>query len=1126
MEKKIKILVFLCGLLVAINPMYSQVTIGMNKAPEKFSVLELASNNKMGLRLPQIETTAQRDAIFTNAEGFKSNDLVYGLQIFNKETNCVEYWNGDKWVSLCLGTANITLTGDNCVYDPFALIPASGEQPHCTYTPVEDPVCVVPNGHAYTVIATGTAYAKLTVDEVTSAFSLVFSENLSHSERSAIVRVINNCSGEFKEFIFTQAGAECPSNAAPFTLQNNTTEICGLNGAAIVYIQNPQEGINYMWEHGGVIANTGNYMEITRPGDYTVYAGLIGCPTPTPQKITVTQNDNTSLSMPVVQATNSGVLCNGGNVILTATNVSENVKWFHNGALYNGTHTNPLNLSGPEAAGEWFAVQQSGTCSSRMSNIVILTDHTDSSVALDPPVATVNGTPLSGNPVVCKGGTLELIVTNSYPAGTIFEWFDNGVSINRGTEPIIYMVAPNKTSMVLSVQVSNSSGGCPNTTISNPINVTFTAPAPTTINNGASTAAICGNTPAVLHALNASGMSYEWYRNGVAVPSATTDTYYTTQPGIYTLRYQDSNGCWSPISTGITVIQSAAVSLQWQVEPGGTATVSTQKSYSVFASPAPDRYIWSSSNTAVATVTPIGNGSAVSINYLSLGTTTITITAENACGTVSLQKEIEVVSGCTPITSVTITPNTTVTKVLDQNGLPKTPGDATTFYATFATNGSAATSYEWYVNGVLQQGQSSSTFTFNTPTGNASKNTIYAAALNACTGSNTAKSASVIVNVTKENPVDVSGNYRLNGKTCFDVARSNDGSECMPLVSRIDDFASTKSFTYTFFNSTSFSDLTFEVEDNNGLIASTSATGNTFTITFRNDINDVAAGKNKISALKFTVIAKFTDNTSAGKQVMLDVFVQDCSCGCAVKSSLSAGWLTFLCYNLGVPESTKTMTLEQQMKTSSPTGDNVSDNTIYGNLYQWGRKGDGHEKRNSPVYPSGAAVAITNLDADGQVALSDAIGKFVKAPNNNFYDWRKPQDGNLWYNNGKTASDHCPAGWRIPTKAEWGSIFKGGTTSDAPDKATVNKWTWTNTGTPGYKISPDGGTSYTLFLPAAGERYFTDGKLMLAGTQGYYWSSTASNNYSYLLFISNNNVNPNNELSRTYGFSVRCIEDK
>ncbi len=79
----------------------AQVTIGSGDVPKDFSVLELVSNDTRGLRLPQIETTARRDEIFTDADGFKTNDLAQGLQIFNMETRCVETWNGTKWIGAC-----------------------------------------------------------------------------------------------------------------------------------------------------------------------------------------------------------------------------------------------------------------------------------------------------------------------------------------------------------------------------------------------------------------------------------------------------------------------------------------------------------------------------------------------------------------------------------------------------------------------------------------------------------------------------------------------------------------------------------------------------------------------------------------------------------------------------------------------------------------------------------------------------------------------------------------------------------------------------------------------------------------------------------------------------------------
>jgi hypothetical protein len=84
----------------------AQVTIGADVAPKPFSVLELMGQYETGtyggLRLPQL-TTVERDAIM----GLSSPDAK-GLTIYNTTTNCIEFWNGTAWKSLCDGGGGST----------------------------------------------------------------------------------------------------------------------------------------------------------------------------------------------------------------------------------------------------------------------------------------------------------------------------------------------------------------------------------------------------------------------------------------------------------------------------------------------------------------------------------------------------------------------------------------------------------------------------------------------------------------------------------------------------------------------------------------------------------------------------------------------------------------------------------------------------------------------------------------------------------------------------------------------------------------------------------------------------------------------------------------------------------
>lgn len=89
--------------LLSITYTFSQVTIGSNKAPEDFSALELISNRQAGLRMPLL-TTEERNAMQATQD-FQDNKggLAKGLAIYNTTINCLEFWNGTKWISTCQG---------------------------------------------------------------------------------------------------------------------------------------------------------------------------------------------------------------------------------------------------------------------------------------------------------------------------------------------------------------------------------------------------------------------------------------------------------------------------------------------------------------------------------------------------------------------------------------------------------------------------------------------------------------------------------------------------------------------------------------------------------------------------------------------------------------------------------------------------------------------------------------------------------------------------------------------------------------------------------------------------------------------------------------------------------------
>jgi len=196
---------------------------------------------------------------------------------------------------------------------------------------------------------------------------------------------------------------------------------------------------------------------------------------------------------------------------------------------------------------------------------------------------------------------------------------------------------------------------------------------------------------------------------------------------------------------------------------------------------------------------------------------------------------------------------------------------------------------------------------------------------------------------------------------------------------------------------------------------------------------------------------------------------------------------------MGVPESETVVSAGGQVWMdrnlgASRVAQSFDDPEAYGDLYQWGRGTDGHEKRNS-----GITSTLSPSDNPNH-------GDFIITSSSSLYDWLQTPNNNLWQGV-DGVNNPCPEGFRIPTEAEWDT----------------ERASWSSNDSAGAWESP-------LKLVVAGGRYRGSGDLVYEGTFGYYWSSTINGSYArYLnsysgLAIMGTNYSAN-------GLSVRCIKD-
>ena len=176
---------------------------------------------------------------------------------------------------------------------------------------------------------------------------------------------------------------------------------------------------------------------------------------------------------------------------------------------------------------------------------------------------------------------------------------------------------------------------------------------------------------------------------------------------------------------------------------------------------------------------------------------------------------------------------------------------------------------------------------------------------------------------------------------------------------------------------------------------------------------------------------------------------------------------------------------------ASQVATSSTDELAYGDLYQWGRRADGHQCRNSP---NTATLSSVDQPAHGDFIIST----------NSVSDWRSPGNPNLWQGvNG--VNNPCPSGgYRIPTDAE----------------LNAERLSWSPINIQGAFASP-------LKLPLAGVRDMWSGLLVGVGTGGFYWSSTVgfngSTTSSRSLYFESSTGTVNS--GRIAGCSVRCIKD-
>ena len=651
-------------LIVGAEKMNAQATIGSQADPQAFSLLEISTASKKGgLRLPQL-TTAERNALNLSVNPAEAKGLV----IYNTDNDCVEYWNLTKWISLCSGSSSVVIKdgSDNDPFDPenpitepsgsgSSVFPKEGGVKG-PFTPNDTPACGL-NPPYRILLILGGEYAKIMVnDPATGAFSLSMNENTTVRERYAIVRVVNNCTGEYRDFTFSQeaqnvgvypnpAGSNVSAdgeNRGPFAPEANS-ETCPSPGTWEVTANQTWCSVNYN-PATGIFSLLFQTNPSILPRTVVVTVKNIACNKQTTYSITQNGNnislnpDNTTGNLPeeggeTAIATPEGTSCtntptyslslvSGASyaqlIIVNAQTGAFRVGFNANTSIYERQAVVRITDNCTGTFRDYTYTQAGSNC---VNKAISSTGNLSQTVQQGTAIATVRFT--SSSPISVTGNTAGITVSG---------YGSNSVTIS-GTP-----ASSGSTQFV----ASTGNAGCTNESKTFMLTVTADPCATPPTTPTGSDVARCGAGTVTLTAGGATGSeTYRWYDAGGTMRSEGSATY--TTPSIsatttyYVAKYNTSTGCET--AQGNRKAIAAIVNMPpYAGTISGGAISSLPGTLQLTRTGGDNGGVWTSSDPSIATVNQSGlvtgvKFGSVTINYTvsaigcssSVATSTITV---------------------------------------------------------------------------------------------------------------------------------------------------------------------------------------------------------------------------------------------------------------------------------------------------------------------------------------------------------------------------------------------------------------------------------------------------------------------------------------------------------------------
>jgi uncharacterized protein YjdB len=432
-----------------------------------------------------------------------------------------------------------------------------------------------------------------------------------------------------------------PAPPASITPLGDTT-FCP--GGFVLLMANTGASLSYQWFLGTspVVGATTNIYTATATGSYRMrITNDLGCPTMSVPMSVLVDEPTAGISVPAGVTT----ACATAPILL---NASPSMPGHYYTWLFNG-------LPIPGAASGSYSAGITGNYSVIVFNSTGCFD-TSVTVAITMLPAPGDAVAVSGSTSFCTGG--NVVLTAETGTGYTYQWH-NAAGLLPGATGMSYTenVAGSYFASVM------NGYGCAINTVT--VNVVVNPlPIPSILPLGATT--VCAGTNVTLNAISGGPYAYQWYKDGVAIPGATSSVHIATASGGYRVRVINT-------STGCSAITIAD-------------TVVTIVSTPAIMALTPTKFCWGGSSLLTTSV----SGAGMALNYQwflnSVAIPGATSPTYSADATGNYKCAVSVPSSCT---------STTLDKSVSEMPLPS---PMIAYSGSMLSTASYYVTYQWYKN--------------------------------------------------------------------------------------------------------------------------------------------------------------------------------------------------------------------------------------------------------------------------------------------------------------------------------------------------------------------------------------------------------------------------------------------